>query len=208
MNENGNTLKSGLIEATRTTVISILNETYPRADGAAFENPNQVRAEKAKSGVHVGPVMLSTGQRRKLLHAVEQADAFVLDMELTTYQMELRGQVEKMLNGTSCSQSRRLQYLREQQSSFLRHDSSRRLVYYSDEFPVQITQVVDSVTCPGSMMNDAIRCAVVSSTVCVVLEPGDDPVEIRQTIISGLQEAFQSGEFEDNIPPSSLARRQ
>jgi len=201
MNEVGNSLKSSLIEATRTTVVNILNGTYPRTSDSSFQNPNEVSKSIAtylpavEGTEFVGEVMYPDGHFRKLLQAAEQADAAVLEMDLATYHAEMHDDMASILNATRSS--RRLHYMRDATSSY---DRLRRLVYYSDEFPAQITQIADSTTCPGSAVNDAVRCAVVSSSVCLVLEAGDDPVEIRRTIVDGMEEAFQSGNFVNNIP--------
>lgn len=203
MNEVDNALKAGLIQATRTTVISILNETYPRSDGAraslkkiSGETNNDPATFGSQDVNYVGQVKFPDSRYRKLLQAAEQADAFVLGTGLAAY-AEIHDEMT-LLNVTR--QNRRLMT----SSMFLRR--SRRLVYYSDEYPVEITQVIDSTACPGSIMDDTIRCAVVSSTVCVVLEPGDDPVETRQVIVDGLSESFVNGDFVANIPSDSLGR--
>lgn len=203
MNGNGNSLKSGLIEATRTTVINILNETYPRTDGRASQVSKNVATHDIPEDndvEYIGQVMLPGSHYRKLLRATEQADAFALNMDLSAYYKELQGEMVSVLNSTNTKKNRRLHYMKDR-SNFLRQ--SRRLVYYSDDYPVEITQVVESTTCIGSVMNEAIRCAVVSSRVCVVLEPGDNPAEIRSALVQGLEEAIMSGEFVDNIPPES-----
>lgn len=209
MNEVDNTLKSGLIEATRTTVINILNETYPRSNGGSFQPPPNEASKTVATipeeddGDFVGQVMFPEGRYRKLLQAVEKADAFVMDVDLATYRQEMEDSMASLLN--IVTRSRRLHTNMRDSRAFLRR--ARRLVYYSDEFPVQITRIVDSAICPGSIMNDFISCAVVSSTVCVVLEPGDDPAEIRRTIVNGLEEAFMNGDFINNIPTGSRRRR-
>lgn len=197
MNEVDNTLKSGLIAATRTTVITILNETYPRSVAVgSFQPPPSIVTKSVSEEEYMGQVMYPGGVRyRKLLQAAEQANAFVMDVDVTLHREEIKDDMANALN--IVTRSRHLHYLRDSHS-FLRQ--ARRLVYYSDEFPVEITQIVDSNTCPGSIIGDFIMCAVVSSTVCVILEPGDDPVEIRRMIVDGLDEAFRNGDFENNIP--------
>ena len=203
MNEVDNSLKNGLIEATRTTVINILNATYPRTNGGGSqpstlsgETGNYPAALQPEDVNYVGQLMFPDGHYRKLLQAAEQADALVLEMDLQTYRAEFHDELTTLFNTTK--QNRRLM----RDKSFLRR--SRRLAYFSDEYPAEITLIADSTTCPGSSVNESIRCAVVSSTVCVILEPGDDPVEIRKAIVDGLTESFMNGDFVGNIPPDSL----
>ena len=208
MNEVDNSLKSGLIEATRTTVINILNETYPRSNGGSFQPPSSNEVSKSiaeqDNVEYMGQVMYyPENDYRKLLQAAEEADAFVMDVDLATYREEMEDEMSNLLN--ILSKGRRLYYIQDTRT-FLRH--TRRLVYYSDEFPVEITQIVESTICPGQTVGgDFINCAVVSSTVCVVLEEGDDPVEVRATIVNGLEEAFMNGDFTNNIPTGSRRMR-
>jgi hypothetical protein len=79
-------------------------------------------------------------------------------------------------------------------------------VYYTDEYPVEIPIVIDNPNCPANNANgeNTIRCAIVSSKLCVVLEAGDNAAEIRSTLVMGLSEAIDSGEFEDLIPQERL----
>jgi hypothetical protein len=208
MNEVDNSLKSGLIEATRTTVINILNETYPRSNGESFLPPSANEARKSiiagqDNVEYMGQVMYYSDKNyRKLLQAAEEADAFVMNVNLATYRKEMEDDMSNILK--ILSRSRRLLYMHDDRS-FLRH--TRRLVYYSDEFPVEITQIVDSTFCPGQIANDFINCAVVSSNVCVVLEEGDNPIEVRATIVDGLKQAFTNGDFANNIPSGSRRMR-
>lgn len=207
MNEVDNSIKSGLIEATRTTVIQILNETYPRDNGASFQPPssNQANVVEQDGVAFLGQVTYySENDNRKLLQAAEEADAFVMDVDLETYREEMEDDMSNLLHILS-KQNRRLYYIQDTRTSLR---NTRRLVYYTDEFPVEITQIVDSNICPGLIgQEDFINCAVVSSTVCVVLEEGDDPIEVRATIVNGLEEAFMNGDFTDNIPTGSTRMR-
>jgi hypothetical protein len=80
---------------------------------------------------------------------------------------------------------------------------SRRLVFYTDDIPATIVLIADAplFLCPGGIKTSSSRCVIISSTVCVVLGPKDDEKEVRATLVQGLEEAINSGEFEDNIPP-------
>ena len=80
----------------------------------------------------------------------------------------------------------------------------RKLFYYTDDIPVTINSVTDNPLCAGSAQNNQVMCAIVSSTVCVVLEEGDDPDEVRALMIAGLRQAVDSGDFLRRIPPEDL----
>ena len=81
--------------------------------------------------------------------------------------------------------------------------SDRRLVFYTDDIPATIDSIYDGpvLLCPGGAESEASRCTIVSSTVCVVLEPGDDETQVRNVLVRGLGQAIDSGEFEANVPP-------
>jgi len=218
LNENNNTLKTGLIEATETLVIRILNETFPRiararpaqfvpkAEGnrPAIHDPHDWEWKKPPAATRHDPHDWSwsdIGQRRLpvLREAVARADAAVLGVDVDLYSFTIQDELSGMYNST-----RRNRRLHASNSSYIR--GSRRLVYYTDEFPVEIPIIVDNPNCPANNENGAntIRCAIVSSEVCVVLEAGDDPQMIRRALVDGLSSAIDSGEFEDLIPQERL----
>lgn len=80
----------------------------------------------------------------------------------------------------------------------------RQLAYYTDNIPVTINSVSDNPLCAGSAQNPRIMCAIVSSTVCVVLEDSDDPNDARALMIAGLRQAVDSGDFLRRIPAQDL----
>jgi hypothetical protein len=90
------------------------------------------------------------------------------------------------------------------QSSFFRGQQQRKLAYYADILPVRIDSVTDNPLCAGSNENPSISCVIVASTVCVVLEDGDDQTLVRAQLVAGLREAVDSGEFLQRIPSGFL----
>lgn len=76
-------------------------------------------------------------------------------------------------------------------------NNERKLVYYSEENPIVISDVEDvSVqACPQGM-----NCMSVFSTVYVVLEEGDDPNAVESAIRDGVEESFTDGSFFTAIP--------
>jgi hypothetical protein len=219
LNENNNTLKTGLIEATETLVIRILNETFPRVARArpaqfvpkeegnrpAIHDPSDWEWKKPPAATRHNPHDWSwsdIGERRLpvLREAVARADAAVLGVDVDLYSFTIQDELSGMYNSTR----RRNRRLHASDSSYIR--GSRRLVYYTNEFPVEIPIIVDNPNCPANNENGAntIRCAIVSSRLCVVLEAGDDPEMIRKALVDGLSTAIDSGEFEDLIPQERL----
>ena len=74
------------------------------------------------------------------------------------------------------------------------HD--RRLEFYSDAFPPTITDVFDNPFCAAA--SDGItKCSIIDTTVCVVLEEGEDPAQVRARLVGGISGAFRDGRFEN-----------
>jgi hypothetical protein len=141
------------------------------------------------------------GFRRQLPEveeAAELADVVALGLDLSSYEM-IHEQVANMRTN-----ARRLHRRPSPPDYHVR--GARRLVYYSDDYPVEIKMIVDNNICPINNVNstNTLRCAIVSSTVCVVLETGDNPLKIRDTLVRGLAAVIESGEFEETIPPESF----
>jgi len=113
-----------------------------------------------------------------------------------------------ILNGTYPPEQRQLQQQQQQ------YKERRHLAYFSNDFPVSITSATDKADCEGSDTNPDISCVTIASTVCGVLEDEDDPLEVRGTMIAGLQYAVESGDFPEQqssptqaptpTPPPSL----
>ena len=148
-NENGNTFKTGLLVATETVLINVLNATSTGS--------RQLRGvEEDHPSGHIRPVMQEMSQRR----------AASMD-RISSY---------------SNSMGRR-----------------RKLVFYSDEWPVTIDAIIPNpFSCPTNS-----DCAVVSSTVCVLLEEGENEVSIREFVLDGIETAIESGAFEAAVPPEN-----
>jgi hypothetical protein len=176
-NEVNNTIKADLITATNEVVINTLNETFP--DTAVGTNATS-------------PRMSRFGGRRRLEgvdRAVELAVVDLLGKETATEMMTAyQGNILDETPG----------YLFD--GRLLLHSRRRRLVFYSDDYPAEISAILDEPFCLTT--DPLVLCALVSSQVFVVLEEGDDEDFIRMVLIDGLREAINSG-FNDLIPQSS-----
>ena len=73
---------------------------------------------------------------------------------------------------------------------------NRRLEFYSDAFPPTITDVFDNPFC-GAASDGVTKCSIIDTTVCLVLEEGDDPTQVRARLVGGISGAFQDGRFEN-----------
>ena len=59
-----------------------------------------------------------------------------------------------------------------------------------------IDDIIDNPFCP-----DDTSCAIVISTVCVMLEAGDDEMEVTDALLDGIKDSINGGEFDAAIPP-------
>jgi hypothetical protein len=85
---------------------------------------------------------------------------------------------------------------RNQKASHARH-----LAFYTDEHPVRIWNVVDSLFCYDK--NDSI-CFAVFSEVCVVLDAGESSSTVRTQLIQGFRSSIESGAFNHAIPSAMI----
>jgi hypothetical protein len=200
-NEVNNSLKTGLMIATKTIVINLLNETYRRT---VQSRPNERLETNHDPYSWMWGDMRTTaggGFRRQLPEveeAAELADVIALGLGLSSYET-IHEQVADLQTN-----ARRLHRRPAPPDNHVR--GARRLVFYSDDYPVEIKMIVDRNNCPINDVNgtNTLRCAIVSSTLCVVVEKDDNPLKIRETLMRGLAAAIESGEFEETIPPESF----
>jgi hypothetical protein len=56
---------------------------------------------------------------------------------------------------------------------------------------------------PNPLCDDLpeFECSVVDSTVCVLLEEGDDEEEVRSSLLAGIEQSILGGSFQAAIPP-------
>jgi hypothetical protein len=185
-NEVNNTLKTGLIIATRNITIEILNGTYPRSE-------RLLRRGDARHG--------------EIVYKHEAHDEFgrethTLRLVVPLHKLDLAYNKKVQASNLERDQGRRrTAYLPSATRQVPTTDGipdARRLVFYTDDYPPLVTAINDNLR----FCNDPdTLCSIVSSTICVLLEEGDDEEEVRQVILTGMQAAIASGDFEDAIPP-------
>jgi hypothetical protein len=117
-----------------------------------------------------------------------------------------RGRHETTAHEASEPQRRRTVYAPSKDS--LAHktkrsdQSSRELVFFTDDFPERINAIINNPFCTVTNpdADPDLSCAVVTATVCVLLEEDDDEAAIRGALVNGIGNAIQSGDFEAAIP--------
>jgi hypothetical protein len=169
-NEVDNTIKERLIAATEVVTINILNSTQPK-----IQNPSLNRHLRAYESNRFG----------------SRAIRFAALDHFRSWE-----KVQLTLTSTSPKRSDQPALLNP---SHRRNDGRvrrRRLAFFSDDNPVEITSVVGSMFCA----NPTQECVVVSTTVCVVLEVVDDPEVVRTNLINGFRESIDGGGFNEVIP--------
>ncbi|KAL3902729.1 MAG: hypothetical protein SGILL_010720, partial [Bacillariaceae sp.] len=178
-NEVDNTLKMGLILATRNVTIEILNSTFPR-DGRRLQRDNREQGRLASS------------------------DRNLYIADLAQFQSMGSGgtrSFEALLPSNTIAKHdfprRRAAYL----PSFLNHngmDDRRRLVIYSDDYLPVINAMFSNPICEDLA---EFECSVVDSTVCVLLDEGDNEQEVQSALLAGIERSIVDGTFQEAIPP-------
>ena len=208
MNEVNNTLKTGLIIATRNVTIETLNATFPR-DGSRKRRQllrrnlqrnhwplqsstkiNNFFALRPYDGHH-HPITPSSSN---IVHVTDLGRFRLVDHDFIVPEERNRTHVVY----SSTEEIRRRAVVLPQTSSVIEDDGGRRLVYYTDTYLPVINNIFDNEFCDN---NEDLNCAVVDSTVCVLLEEGDDEEEVRSALLDGIEESILDGSFQEAIPP-------
>ena len=172
MFEKNNQIKQGLLIATRTTTIQIMNETAVGTD-----------ARRASRSLLEG-----TPRAFQLAILNEFGSEPAQAMDASIYNTE-----------TARTHEQRLLSL-----FWLGGHQQRRLVYYSDEYPPEILQILDNPFCPQGDQDGITLCAIVETRVCLLLEEGDDVNQVRSLLLTGFRNAINGGAFWEAFPPEYL----
>lgn len=175
-----NTLKTGLIIAATNVTINILNTSFPNNNRLLLRkrwNPFFARNRQ-------GSFERSWREHR-------------LIVPLNYFQSHFPpGFVEQVLSGND----RRLVSMpTETGLTTSLAELKRRLVAYLDSVPPEIIQIIDNPFCPQQSSNNT-KCAIVTSSVCVFLDAGDDRQEVQTALRTGMQQSINNGDFEAAIP--------
>lgn len=207
-NENGNTLKTGLLIATRTIAIDILNSTFPQQRMLREHETDEYGTTASTSSSSI--IMVAPPAHR---HWPIQGDAVVqvpetkhvslsffrdLDAPAKQNPDDFKRQAVRLPSGWIGTGPAAATTTTMSQSSF---GADRRLVFFTDDYPVVITSVSENFLCEKD--TPTTECAIVSTTLCVLLEDGDDRQVVREGIIVGLDASLSDGSFLDAIPPEN-----
>jgi hypothetical protein len=202
-----NTLKSRLLIATGITVTKVLNTSYPEINriGAPINESNE-------SGVMPDLSHVISIDRKSRIESDETIPQF--------WDWRFR----RLVSPIESNSKNKISYLRAafheksedtvEDVKYFKHSGftpgtiqRRRLVIFRDDVPATIQSISDAplLLCPGNSKEKNIRCTIVSSTVCLILNENDDESQVRNIVIQGLAEAIDNGEFEANIPLDLLS---
>jgi hypothetical protein len=170
--------------ATRNITIEILNETYPRDDSARFLREGNI-------GRNLWDVF--GGSVKSMEHRLGHGE----------FGMATSGRGhEEALDDANEPQRRRTVYIPDSPTRISQEDrSSRELVYFTDEYAEKINLIFNNPFCVLTNPDPDVMCAIASSTVCVLMEKGDNEEDVREVLIDGIEEAIENGEFAAAIPP-------
>ena len=77
--------------------------------------------------------------------------------------------------------------------------SQRKLVYYTDDFPVRIDEVLDIVDdCTE------VNCLLIRTAITVILEEGDNPEDISKVVGDLLDASLKDGSFFAAFPADAI----
>lgn len=196
-NEVNNTYKSGLIIATRNVTIQALNETFPRdQEGRALRhhksNPQESYPGYAidriwQDGFRVTrPTSIIRLDEQDAEQGHDSSSTGILENESERWRRRavfLPNTSQKQIDGINNNNM----------------DDNRRLAFYTDSYPPVINNIFGNPFCPDSPDGEIV-CSVVDTSVCVMLEEGDDEDEIKDSLIDGISNSIQDGSFENAIP--------
>jgi hypothetical protein len=192
--ERGNTFKTGLLIATENITITILNSNFPRR--YLREGSNSGRLSNLFTNNEPSPTPRKSGE----FGVPEYRVVHVFSLEGSSNDSLGKSVPHSLAHDEDTSSKRRTAYLPYEKTSLEVQRSMRKLVIYTEQYPITIDSIIDNTFCPGNVENPSTQCAVVSSTVCVLLEPGDDVQQVRTILVRGIQDAVQNGDFEAAIP--------
>lgn len=179
-----NTLKTGLIIAAANITIDVLNTSFP-------VNRQHLRFKNQRVS-HDGSV---TGNRNFEARS-QQKGPLIVSLDFFESQFPPGFVVLESPGG-----QRALAYLPQgmTMTSDALSQLARRLVQYLESVPPEITQILDTRYCPSDTP-DVTKCAIVTSSVCVFLDEGDNRPQVRSVLTAGIQAAIMNGDFEAAIP--------
>jgi len=204
LNENNNTLKTGLEAAGRNITIQVLNATFPRSTLQAESQGEGYPISQPDVGFN--PNMLSNKRKRRYSNAAENGNNRNLEgyeraIELGVSSTFGHEQAQSILDASIDIWSARIPTV-DSLNRYLSGIRPRRLVFYTDDRPNEVRRVIEDFICSAGV--DGAICAIVQQRSCVFLEEGDDSVMVSMQLGSGLRAAINDGSFAAAIPPENI----
>lgn len=202
-----NTLREGLELAGRNITIQLVNNTFPRTEAGLVTSPQGDPVEEEEEEESTTPFGTPRLRKHKQRYSNKNSPG---TRKLADYQTALKlglsssfgpGEALVIMESSDGLLSSRLPALEETRRS-LSSPSSRRLVFYTDEYPSRVFNVVENFICENT--SDDLICVIIQQLACVIREEGDDVGVIRFTLRNGLRDAINSGEFLAAVPPENL----
>jgi hypothetical protein len=85
-------------------------------------------------------------------------------------------------------------------STSLSRQKTRNLVFYTAEYPVTIDRIIDI----EESCDTGLNCLLVISTITIILEAGDDPTQVSDAIVNGIESSFSDGSIYSTVQPEAL----
>jgi len=200
LNEVNNTYKSGLIIATRNATIQSLNESYPRdQEGGRYLQKKISQQQQQSSGRAIDRVWYEN------LGVTQPSiinDVDIIQQDERNFEHGYGGSIIGVIENDSTQVRRRAVFLPHMSTQITdsinnnKKVNDRRLAFYTDSYPPVINNIFDNAFC---QQPEGIVCAVVDSSVCVMLEEGDDDDEVKGVLLNGIETSIQNGSFENVI---------
>lgn len=120
----------------------------------------------------------------------------LVDTLNATYPREEQSVRERDMKADSDMNKRALVYVDSSKTGL-----AAKRVFYTPDHPVRIDSILDN---PGPSCPDVSNCLLIISSITVVLEEGDDEIEVEDAILDGFTASFLDGRFFDAIPEDTI----
>ncbi|KAG7350458.1 hypothetical protein IV203_009818 [Nitzschia inconspicua] len=203
-NEIGNTLKTGLIIATRNVTIETLNTTFPRDEsGRRLQQQLQRNHWPLESSKSVDAFLAFRPYDRYITHDIVSAANSGTTTQVTDLGRFRLGDEVAKVEPTPMAEGIDYQHTQgHRRAAYLPigafDEDARRLSFYTDEFEPLVNSIFENPFC-----DTGIQCMIVDSTVCVLLEEGDDETMVRAALLGGIEQSIRDGSFQAAIPPEN-----
>lgn len=222
---NNNTVINDLIIATETTIIYILNETYPMiiitASPTPFVPKNNAIKTNDKFVIKENNKKVTKNNNDKFIsfqttnQPSESTATSTNTLTITVTESKIKKQ---QYSGNSVDDSSDASNKSTKKNKYIHHrylknasqlssnSHHKRILaepqpYYTEEYPIEIINVYDDKCL--FIFNSNIKCVIIRSTVTIVLDDNcnlDCEEEIKLVVTNGFRESLNDGSFLDALP--------